>query len=104
LKRYQVVLSPEAEDDLAGIYDWISERTSPEVAFAYIARIEAHLRTFDTAPMRGTARDDVRPGLRISGFERRVTVAFSVAGSEVVILRLFYGGQNWTDFLTEADE
>jgi toxin ParE1/3/4 len=54
--------------------------------------------------MHGTARDDVRPGLRISGFERRVTIAFSVAGIEVVILRLLYGGQNWTDFLTEADE
>lgn len=104
MKRYRVVLSPEAEADLNAIYDWIANKSSPEIAFGYISRIEAHLRSFDTAPMRGTVRNDVRPGLRVTGLERRVTIAFTVAGSDVVILRLFYGGQNWTDFFTEADE
>lgn len=74
MKRYQVVFSPEAENDLTAIYDWIADKASPEVALRYVTRIEAHLRTFDTAPMRGTARDDVRPGLRVTGFERRVNV------------------------------
>ena len=40
-------------------------------------------------------RDDLRPGLRITGFRRRVTVAFSVDEDRVMILRLFYGGQDW---------
>ena len=50
---------------------------------------------FDLASERGRKRDDVRPGLRIAGFERRVTVAFMVENDRVIILRLFYGGQEW---------
>ncbi|WP_348626490.1 hypothetical protein [Mesorhizobium sp. LNJC384A00] len=41
----------------------------------------------------------MRPGLRIVGFERRLTVAFTVEGDQVVILRVFYGGVNWEDEL-----
>ncbi len=40
-------------------------------------------------------RDDVRPGLRIVGFERRITIAFTATEAEVTILRLFFGGQDW---------
>ena len=29
------------------------------------------------------------------GFERRVTIAFTVSETQETILRLFYGGQNW---------
>jgi hypothetical protein len=49
---------------------------------------------FDTVSERGYRRDD---GLRIVGFERRVTIAFVVDENQVMILRLFYGGQNWED-------
>lgn len=57
-------------------------------------RIEAFCRRLDLASERGQRRDDVRPGLRITGFERRVTVAFRVGDSDVTILPLFYGGQD----------
>ena len=46
---------------------------------------------------RGHRRDDVRPGLRIIGFERRVTVAFTVSETHVVILRRFYSGWDWEE-------
>lgn len=59
--------------------------------------------SFDTAPVRGTARDDVRPGLRVTGFERRVSNAFHVTETQVVILRLFCGAQNGSEVLTAAD-
>jgi toxin ParE1/3/4 len=36
------------------------------------------------------------------GFERRVTVAFTVEDERVVILRLFYGGQDWSAVLSEG--
>jgi toxin ParE1/3/4 len=54
---------------------------------------------FDIASERGHRRDDVSPGLRIVGFERRVTIAFVADENQVTILRLFYGGQNWEDKL-----
>ena len=48
-------------------------------------------------------RDDLRPGLRVVGFERRIAVAFIVEPERVVILRLFYGGANWSDELAGDD-
>jgi toxin ParE1/3/4 len=41
----------------------------------------------------------LRPGLRLIGFGRRITVASSVGPRSVVIQRVFYAGQNWTDAL-----
>lgn len=38
-------------------------------------------------------------GLRVVGFERRVTVTFTVESDQVVIFRVFYGGANWDDEL-----
>jgi toxin ParE1/3/4 len=45
----------------------------------------------------------VRPGLRVVGFERRIAVAFIAEPERVVILRLFYGGANWSDVLAGDD-
>ena len=90
---YQVRLTDIAEADLRNIYDWISERASPSVARGYIHRILGYLKSFEHFPARGTLRDEILPGLRIVGFERRVSVAFVVEEREVVVLRLLYGGQ-----------
>jgi toxin ParE1/3/4 len=45
-------------------------------------------------PNRGTSREDLRPGLRVMGFERRVLIAFQVATDSVAILRILYGGRS----------
>lgn len=62
----------------------------------YIERLETYCAGFELAGERGQRRDDIRGGLRIVGFERRVAIAFTVSNTEVTILRLYYGGQNWT--------
>lgn len=62
---------------------------------AYVERIENACRSLDLASNRGQARDDIRPGLRIVGFERRMTIAFTIAADRVTILRIFPGGRNW---------
>ncbi len=41
------------------------------------------------------ARDDLLPGLRATGFERRVTIAFVVTVDAVLIEGTFYGGQDF---------
>jgi toxin ParE1/3/4 len=33
--------------------------------------------------------------LRIVGFERRITIAFTVSTENVTILGIFYGGRDW---------
>lgn len=45
-------------------------------------------------PERGTIRSDIRPGMRVIGFERRVSVAFVIEGNDVVILRILYAGRH----------
>ena len=39
-------------------------------------------------------RDDLREGVRIIGFERRVSIAFTVNHDTVQIARIFYGGRD----------
>jgi toxin ParE1/3/4 len=93
--RRPVFFSPEARDDLLALYDWIAGAADPDTALAYIERLETFCLALDLASERGQLREDIRPGLRIVGFERRVTVAFVAGEERVTILRLFYGGQDW---------
>ncbi|MEO1089358.1 MAG: type II toxin-antitoxin system RelE/ParE family toxin [Pseudomonadota bacterium] len=95
MRERPVELVPEAQEDLIRLYDWIADAASPDTAIRYIDRIETYCRGLGLASERGQKRDDVRPGLRIVGFERRVTIAFTVSEARVTILRLFYGGRNW---------
>jgi toxin ParE1/3/4 len=98
---YRVILSPEAQGDLIALYDYIAEQASPSVAARFLERVEVHVRGFAISPLRGTQRDDIRPGLRTAGFERRITIAFMVSDVDVIILRLFYGGRDWETALAE---
>jgi toxin ParE1/3/4 len=99
VRRRDVIFSPEAESDLHALSDYISSIAGSSVSDIYINRVEAFLLNFDLASERGQTRDDIRPGLRIVGFERKITVAFTVGELEITILRLFYGGQNWEEAL-----
>lgn len=95
MKVRSVVFAPEAQADLNDLYDWITEAASPTTAIGYVDRLEQFCNRLSAASERGQLRDDIRPGLRIIGFERRISVAFAVEPERVVILRLFYGGRNW---------
>jgi len=94
VKRYAVRLMPAAENDLRAIYRYVLiASSSPPVARAYVARIRRFLEGFQSFPMRGSLRNEVRDGLRIVGFERSVSIAFLVETDEVVILRIALHGQ-----------
>lgn len=93
-----IVFSPEARADLIDLYDWVASAASPDTAMAYIERIEQFISGFELGPERGTRRDNIRPGLRTVGFERRLTVAF-VISEQVTVLRIFYGGRDWESAL-----
>lgn len=95
MKRRSVVYGPEAADDLDWIYATIADARDALTAFRYERRIRAFCERLELASERGARRDDVRAGLRVVGFEKRVTVAFSVDDDTVIILRVFYGGADW---------
>lgn len=50
-----------------------------------------------TVPERGTRRDDIAPGLRTMGFERRVVIAFRVLDAVVEIVAIAYAGKGFGD-------
>ena len=97
MKEYSVALTEIAERDLFAIYDFISDRAGPEIAFRFVGRIEAYCRGLGVTPERGTRRDDLRPGLRTLGFKRRATILFEVdhGRQQVVIHGVYYAGRNF---------
>ena len=97
MRERTVIFSPEARDDLIALYEWVAESAGPETAISYIGRLEAYCLGFSSASERGHLRNDIRLGLRIVGFERRMTIAFTVDENRVTILRLYSGGRNWEE-------
>jgi toxin ParE1/3/4 len=97
----KLVLRPAAEADLADIHRYISEQAGTRTAIRYVRRIRSwcdHLLMF---PEAGRARSDLRPGIRILTFERRVVIAYMILPSgDVEIGRFFYGGRNYEAIIT----
>jgi toxin ParE1/3/4 len=89
-----VVFDSQASRDFAEIFAWIADHSSLNVADRYTARLRAFCERLALFPERGMRRDDLAAGVRLLGFERRVTVAFVVAPDAVAVLRLLYGGRD----------
>ena len=99
---HRVVFAPEAEDDLLQLYLYIAERAEDARALAYIERLERYCQGFADFPERGTSRDDLFPGLRVVGFERRVSIAFHVTADTVTFDRILYGGRELESLADES--
>jgi toxin ParE1/3/4 len=57
MNRYEVVCSPEAEEDLAELYRYIEENASADVALRYTSAVVEYCEGLTTFPLRGdTAR------------------------------------------------
>ena len=89
-----VVTTPETKSDLLRLYDHIEERSRPARALAHVERTKRYCAGSGRFPDRGTKLDDVSPGLRTVGFERRVTIAFTVGPDAVTIVRVLCGGRD----------
>lgn len=95
MNERRVVFSPEASEDLHELYDWIAVNASHRIAMTYLERVEAFCRRLSVGSERGHLRSDIRPGLRVLGFERRLTIAFTAEDRTVTILRVFAAGRDW---------
>jgi len=99
----RVVFTPEFEAQIGELYDYIADEASPEIAARYTDAIVSYCESLCTFPRRGTMRDDVRPGLRITHYRKRAVIAFTVDGEQVSIIGVFYGGQDYETALRETD-
>ncbi|MDR2212193.1 MAG: type II toxin-antitoxin system RelE/ParE family toxin [Pseudomonadales bacterium] len=93
--NYQVRYEKEARQRLIDLEAYIAASSSPAVASRFVESIVKYCDGLQTFPLRGTQRDDLRPGLRTVGFRRRVTILFDVTDDTVNILGIYYGGQDY---------
>ena len=91
---YQVRFSKRAQADLISIYEYISAESDPSRALAYFERIRDYCLTLSRFPQRGTSWHHVSKGVRVVGFERRVSIAFRIKDQTVTIVRVMYGGRD----------
>ena len=92
--NHRVVFTPESLEQLAQLYHYIAQAASPDIAAGYTDAIVSYCESLRTLPLRGTQRDDVRPGLRLTNYKKRTVIAFAVDEEEVAIIGIFYGGQD----------
>jgi toxin ParE1/3/4 len=92
---HKVFYRDDAVADLAALYDYIARDNSPEIAIGYIRRTQEACQRLANFPERGRRRDDILPGLRTIGFERRATIAFRVLKTRVEIVTIAYGGRDF---------
>src|SRR5436190_768425 len=72
----------------------ISRRNRAQPARVHIPSASSPIASPLTFPERGARRDDLRPGLRVVGVARRVTIAFHISDNVVTIDRVLYGGRD----------
>ncbi len=102
---HTVIFSPEAQEQLVALYQYISVAVSPKIAEHYTESIIVHCEGLQDFPHRGTRRDDVRPGLRITNYKKRAISAFTVGAKWVFIIGIYYGGRDYESaLLSDLDE
>lgn len=101
---WEVVFSPEAEKQLVALYGYIAARASPDIAARYTEGVVSYCESLRIFPHRGTKRDDVRPGLRITHYKKRAVIAFDVQAERVSIIGVFYGGRDYETILHDDED
>jgi toxin ParE1/3/4 len=98
----RVVFSAAARADLDAIYEWIADRAGVGIASRFADSIRSFCRGLADFPKRGAKRDDLATGLRLIGFRRRATIAFSLQDDQIVVLRILYRVRDVAALLTEG--
>jgi plasmid stabilization system protein ParE len=89
----RLIFSARALRQLASIEAYIASFDFPRNAENYVAQIRERCQKIALAPEQGTPRDHRSPGIRTTGFKRRVAIVFRVEGESVTILSIWYAGK-----------
>lgn len=103
MRLYRVGLDPATIADLDAIKAYITKEASETIANRLIERVLGFIDGFGTAPKRGAARDDIRPGLRILSWRRTITLMLVVDdhAKTVVVIGALYRGRNLEAMLND---
>lgn len=95
---YEVGFAPEANAQLLALFDDLCERSaSVAVAANYVEAVIDTCERLAQFPLRCPARDDIRPGLRLTHHRGKTVIAFAVDAKahSVTILGIFHGGRDY---------
>jgi len=100
--RYSVDFSATARDQLVALDAYLAEVASPGVAARYVDGLLDFCYSLSVFPERGTRRDDIRPGLRVTHFRGRTLVAIAVdaRAKRVSIVGIFHAGRDFESVLS----
>src|SRR5215203_2858669 len=99
--RYRVTIRPEAEEDIAKIYDVIAEK-NPAAAMRFVDGIRDISMSLDHCPRRCKPRDDVAAGVRTLIYRKRATIAYRILDDTVEVTRVFYAGRDYEAILRQG--
>lgn len=99
---HRIIVTPEARDQIDQLYRYIAIAAQDAgTALRFVDRLLDHIATLAEFPLRGTPREDIRPGLRTIPWKRRATIAYVVEQHDVVVVGVFYAGRDMEGFLRE---
>ena len=98
---YRIIYHPQAEAELDKLYVDIAAAAGTRIAGDFVDGVITFIENLDTFPERGTVRESKVPGLRIVGYRRSVSLAFSVHDNSVFILGVFAHGRDINDNVLE---
>jgi toxin ParE1/3/4 len=94
MRTYAIVFDQDAQDDLDHLLAYIQEEAGLERAQNYLERVYEFCSRMDQLPERFPIwRKDAAP-IRIAVFEKSLSIAFEIRGSDVVILRVLARGRD----------
>jgi plasmid stabilization system protein ParE len=93
--KYSVVMSDEADAQLRTIRRYIASSSNADIASHYTNGIAGFCQSLHTFPHRGSSRNDLRPGLRVIGYRKRVAILFEVDDGALTVTR------SWASFTAD---
>ena len=99
--KQPLIWSPEAEPDLADIWNHYREIAGPQVAESRVRAISKACMMLEEHPLAGRARDEIRPGLRSVLVSPHV-IFYRVRGDIAQIIRILDGRRDVEDIFADG--
>jgi toxin ParE1/3/4 len=99
----RLVYSRKARADLEEILDFLGA-LDPRRALAYVEGIRLACRSLCENPDMGVSRADLRFGLRVFPYRRRIVIAYEVLPGRVRVLRILGAGRDYEAITGGSDK
>ena len=100
-KEYR--LSPAAQSDLSGIWDYTAEMWSPDQATPTCAALAKSSKSLCSHPEIARERTEIDPPVRLHPYRSHLII-YRIADDHLAIIRVVHNRQHWQALLNDADD